>query len=70
MLRKAGGERPAEFWKCDAIAEFGRSGGALVHPRGYLLGICCGGARGHGYYSHLHEVHRFLKDNGLRFLTE
>jgi S1-C subfamily serine protease len=70
MLRKPGADESAHFWKCQGLPVPGRSGGPLLHPDGTLLGICSGGDGKASYYTHLDEIRRFLKRNGLRHLTD
>lgn len=38
-------------WEIDHDPQKGRSGGALIDERGYLLGVCARGFDGKGYYS-------------------
>jgi hypothetical protein len=35
-----------------------------------VIGLASGHDRESGYYVHVAEVHRFLKNNGLGFLSE
>ena len=70
LLRKPGADESAHFWKCQALPVAGRSGGPLLDPDGTLLGICSGGDGKSSYYTHLDEIRRFLRRNGLRHLTD
>lgn len=70
VVRKAGSEASARFWKCQKAPAQGRSGGPLLHADGTLLGVCSGESGKAGYYTHIEEIRRFLKSNGLGFLTE
>jgi S1-C subfamily serine protease len=69
-VRKPGAEQAARFWKCQQVPAAGRSGGPLIDSDGTLIGVCSGGDGKTGYYCHLDEIMRFLKRNGLGFLSE
>ena len=69
VRRQAGGES-AWVWQVDRATAKGRSGGPLVDRRGYVLGIGSGVSDGKGFYCHTAEIHRFLKENGLKWLCE
>jgi S1-C subfamily serine protease len=70
LVRKAGASASARFWRCRKMPAPGRSGGALLHRDGSLIGICSGDDGKAGYYTHLDEIQRFLKANGLSSLVE
>jgi Trypsin-like peptidase domain len=70
MVRKAGADESARFWRCRGLPAIGRSGGALLHRDGSLIGVCSGEDGKAGYYTHLDEIQRFLKRNGLSALVE
>jgi len=70
LVRKAGADEAAQFWKCRGAPTAGRSGGPLLDADGRLLGLCSGADGKAGYYVHLSEIRRFLTRNGLRFLAE
>jgi S1-C subfamily serine protease len=48
----------------------GRSGGPLIDQRGFVIGICSGTSDGKGYFTHTHEIHRFLKQNAFDWLAD
>lgn len=60
----------ALVWEIDGTVPRGRSGGPLIDKRGYVVGICSGTNNGKGYYCHLEEIQRFLKQNGYEWLAE
>jgi len=69
VRRRPGG--PATWvWEAEKAPAAGRSGGPLIDNRGYLLGVCSGASNNKGYFSHTEVIHRFLKDNGLKWLLE
>ncbi|MCY2986262.1 MAG: trypsin-like peptidase domain-containing protein [Planctomycetota bacterium] len=69
VRRQAGGES-AWVWQVDGETAKGRSGGPMVDRRGYVLGVGSGVSDGKGFYCHTAEIHRFLKENGLKWLYE
>jgi hypothetical protein len=69
LVKRPGADGSARFWKCKAMPVGGRSGGPLLDSGGALIGICSGGDGANGYYTHLDEIRRFLKSNGLGFLA-
>ena len=70
LVRKTGANEAARFWKCKAAPVEGRSGGPLLLPDGSLVGICSGGDGKVSYYTHVDEIRRFLKSQGLHFLAD
>jgi S1-C subfamily serine protease len=58
------------FWEVDRKPIAGRSGGPLIDKRGYLLGVCSGANRDKSYFTHIDEIHRFLKMKGYRRFLE
>jgi hypothetical protein len=51
----------------------GRSGGALLDPHGYVVGVCLArvdgpGGGGYGVYASLPSVHAFLREKGYPWL--
>jgi S1-C subfamily serine protease len=58
------------FWEMQANRTPGASGGPLVDRRGLLVGVCSGSNRDQTYFTHIEEIHRFLKRNGYRWLVE
>jgi S1-C subfamily serine protease len=69
-VRRNGEAGAVYLWEApDAVAK-GRSGGPIIDGRGLVLGICSGTNDGKGYYTHIHDLHRFLKQNGFDWLAE
>jgi S1-C subfamily serine protease len=59
----------SSFWAIDRKYTPGRSGGPLIDKEGRLLGVCSGTNRDKTYFTHIDEIHRFLKKNGYRWLA-
>ncbi len=75
VLRKIKVQRPGEkgttlTWETAAAQARGRSGGPLVDKRGFVVGVASGTNDDHGYYVHIDEINRFLKENALERLYE
>jgi S1-C subfamily serine protease len=75
VIRKIKVQRPGEkgttlTWEAAIAQAKGRSGGALVDKRGFVVGIASGTNDDHGYYVHIDEINRFLKENALDQLYE
>jgi S1-C subfamily serine protease len=68
-LKRPGADGHVLAWEAGALAK-GRSGGALLDRSGRLVGVASGLGDGKGYYTHVEEVHAFLKRNGLEWLYE
>ena len=66
---KADGEM-AYFWESPGTVVKGRSGGPIIDKRGYVVGICSGTSDGKGYFTHVDEIHRFLKKNAFSWLAD
>ncbi len=66
---KADGEI-GTFWETPGTVKKGRSGGPLINERGYIIGICSGTSDGKGYFTHLDEIHRFLRKNAFSWLAD
>jgi S1-C subfamily serine protease len=58
------------FWQTAAEQAPGRSGGPLVDTKGRLIGLASGASGGKGYYTHLREIHNWLKAGKFAFLVE
>lgn len=58
------------FWECPRASPQGRSGGALINARGHVVGVCSGVSGGNSYFTHIDEIHRFLRKNALQWLAE
>lgn len=58
------------FWECLKRSPEGRSGGAVINIEGRVVGICSGVSGGRSYFTHIDEIHRFLKKNALQWLAE
>jgi S1-C subfamily serine protease len=69
-VRKPGADAAVICWETARTPAKGRSGGPLLDRRGYLIGVDSGAGDGKGYYTHVEEVHTFLKRNGLAWLYE
>lgn len=70
LLKKPGTDSPSRFWQAEKDIVAGRSGGPLVDRQGRLIGIASGSGDGRGYYTHLEEIHDFMRGKGLRWLLE
>jgi len=66
--RRDDGNELVSFWEVDHKHARGRSGGPLVDQRGYLVGVCSGSNKEKSYFTHVVEIHGFLKRNGFRWL--
>jgi hypothetical protein len=65
------GERDGTLcWEARTAPAKGRSGGALLDRRGQIIGLASGIGDAKGYYTHVEEIHDFLKRNGLKWITE
>jgi S1-C subfamily serine protease len=59
----------AFFWETVGAPQKGRSGGGLIDAEGRVIGVCA--ARdGYGYYTHIDEIHAWLKPKGYSWLWE
>jgi S1-C subfamily serine protease len=67
---KRPGEDPLVSWEVAAAPKAGRSGGPLLDKRGKVIGVASGGNDGLGYFAHIEEIERFLKQNVLEDLLE
>jgi S1-C subfamily serine protease len=70
LIRKPGEPAAVKCWETAKAQGKGRSGGPLLDRQGRVLGVASGTSGGRGYYTHLRELHEFLKDNALEFLAE
>jgi S1-C subfamily serine protease len=68
LARKEGETDAVLYWETKERPARGRSGGALLDGRGRLIGVCCGSNGDAGYYCHIEEIVRFLKQQGLQWL--
>ena len=57
-------------WEITPEQPVGYSGGPLVSKSGQLIGIASGSNNGKGYYAYTSEIHRFLKQNSLQWLSK
>jgi hypothetical protein len=69
LARKEGQTDPVLYWETKERPARGRSGGPLLDARGRLIGVCCGSNGDAGYYCHVEEILRFLKQQGLSWFT-
>ncbi len=60
----------AIFWQTAVEQAPGRSGGPLVDTKGRLIGLASGTSDGKGYYTHIREIHSWLKAGKCAFLVE
>jgi S1-C subfamily serine protease len=68
VIRRKLSSKAVLFWESDIPPASGRSGGPIVDAEGRLLGVCCAGHQGKGYYCHTEEIHKFLKDHDFKWL--
>jgi hypothetical protein len=59
----------AFYWQTNVPPEVGRSGGAILDDRGWVIGLCAAIRGGHGYYVHLDEILAALKRDGHGWLV-
>jgi S1-C subfamily serine protease len=57
-------------WESTTAPAKGRSGGPLIDKRGFIIGVASGANDDQGYYTHIDEIHHFLKRNALNWLYE
>jgi hypothetical protein len=69
-VRKPGAAASVLTWETARAPAKGRSGGPLIDRQGFLIGVDSGASDGKGYYTHVEEVHTFLRRNGLEWLYE
>jgi S1-C subfamily serine protease len=69
LIRRPDGET-AHVWELNRGSSPGRSGGPLIDKRGFVIGVASGQGDGKGYYIHLDELHRFLKQINQQRLLE
>jgi S1-C subfamily serine protease len=70
LLRRPGQKNGSWTWQTQRKQTRGRSGGPLLDASGRVIGIASGHDGVAGYYGHPAELHRFLKRNGLSWLSE
>lgn len=75
VLGKLKVEKPGEresvfYWVTEQPQARGDSGGLMVGRDGLLIGIASGIGDGKGYYTHIDEIHGFLRRIGLRWIYE
>ena len=69
-LLRLGKDKASFFWESSKAPVVGRSGGPLVDSKGRVLGICSGNQEGHGYFTHLDEIHAALRREGSTWVVE
>ena len=60
----------AFYWQSSVPSIPGRSGGPLFDSKGRLIGICTATQGGFGYFTHLDEIHAWLKKDGYAWIWE
>lgn len=60
----------ANFWVLEHGSMRGRSGGALIDARGYILGIYCMNVDGRGHYIESAAIRQLLVDSGYGHLVD
>lgn len=70
MARRDNENERCTFWEVDRKHGSGRSGGPLINEHGYLVGVCSGSNKDKTYFTHIEEIHRFLRRNALRWLAD
>ncbi len=70
MIRRPGAAEAVQSWETAKAQVRGRSGGPLFDRQGRVIGVASGTSAGKGYYTHLREIHDFLKRNALDWLAE
>jgi S1-C subfamily serine protease len=60
----------ALYWEADIPQPLGRSGGPMIDARGFVIGIASGTEHRKGYYTHIDEIIRSLRQEGLGWLVE
>jgi S1-C subfamily serine protease len=70
LVRRPGEKTSVQSWQTERKQARGRSGGPLLDRAGRVIGVASGHDREAGYYVHVAEIYRFLKNNGLGWLTE
>lgn len=63
-------QQEAIFWEADSRHPAGRSGGPLIDAEGDIIGVCTGSSQEKTYFVHLDEIHRFLRQHGVRWLIK
>lgn len=63
-IRRPDAGKPTRFWELRDAQSRGRSGGPMLDRQLRVLGIGSGTSGRKGYFSHLTEIHAFLRDNG------
>jgi hypothetical protein len=69
-LRRPGESTSVTCWEVERKPAAGRSGGPLLGETGVVVGVAIGHDGATGYYVHADEVHVFLRQNGLKWLTD
>jgi S1-C subfamily serine protease len=70
LITRPGETTSVWCWETRRRQARGRSGGPLLSPAGRVIGLASGHDGEWGYYTHLEEIQRFLKRNGLGWLYE
>lgn len=55
-------------WQLNRPSKPGQSGGALIAPNGFVIGVASGNSGGNGYFCHTELIYHLLEDNGLEWL--
>jgi S1-C subfamily serine protease len=70
LITRPGETTSVWSWETKRRQARGRSGGPLLGPTGRVIGLASGHDGEWGYYTHLEEIQRALKRNGLGWLYE
>ena len=69
-FRKVDSKIEVKMWEVNGESIMGRSGGPLIDPHGFLIGIASGTSGGKSYFAYITSVHELLHQNGMKWLLE
>lgn len=70
VVRRTADGAPVAMWEVVPEPAKGRSGGALINGRGYVIGIGSGTSTGKGYYAHVDDARKMLEQAALGWLCD